>query len=86
MILIFTLTAAGTKLGTWPAKFGVRRTIPRTLGWGLAVVAVLYALLNLSYAVGLGWIPFQHSTFPRQRFSRSPSVQRARRRCISCSV
>jgi APA family basic amino acid/polyamine antiporter len=41
-----------------------RRTIPRTLGWGLAVVAVLYALLNLAYAVGLGWVPFQLSTSP----------------------
>ena len=32
-----------------------RRTIPRTLGWGLAVVAVLYMLLNLAYGLGLGW-------------------------------
>ena len=39
-------------------------TIPRTLGWGLAVVAGLYAPLNLSYAVGLGWDRFTHSASP----------------------
>lgn len=42
----------------------VRRTIPRTLAWGLAVVTVLYALLNLAYAVGLGWERFIRSESP----------------------
>ncbi len=49
-----------------------RRTIPRTLGYGLAVVAVLYTLLNLAYAVGLGWTAFQQSTSPAARILAIP--------------
>jgi len=49
-----------------------RRTIPRTLGYGLAVVAVLYTLLNLAYAVGLGWTTFQNSTSPAAKILAIP--------------
>jgi amino acid transporter len=41
-----------------------RRTIPRTMGWGLAVVAGLYMLLNLAYVLGLGWERFIRSSSP----------------------
>jgi basic amino acid/polyamine antiporter, APA family len=49
-----------------------RRTIPRTLGYGLAVVAVLYTLLNLAYAVGLGWTTFQNTTSPAAKILAIP--------------
>lgn len=65
MILILYAYGGWNEVGYLAGEVrNARRTIPRTLGWGLALVAVLYALLNLSYAVGLGWIPFQQSASP----------------------
>lgn len=65
MILILYAYGGWNEVGYLAGEVrNARRTIPRTLGWGLAVVAVLYALLNVSYAVGLGWVSFQRSTSP----------------------
>jgi APA family basic amino acid/polyamine antiporter len=65
MILILYAYGGWNEVGYLGGEIrSVRRTIPRTLGWGLAVVTALYTLLNLAYAVGLGWERFVRSESP----------------------
>jgi amino acid transporter len=65
MILILYAYGGWNEVGYLGGEIrSVRRTIPRTLGWGLAVVTGLYTLLNLAYALGLGWQGFIRSDSP----------------------
>ncbi len=65
MILILYAYGGWNEVGYLGGEIrSVRSTIPRTFGWGLAVVTALYVLLNLAYAVGLGWERFTRSASP----------------------